>query len=176
MELFQFIYEVLIFWNPFLNKPNDAVFVDKVSNPSPTVEFLDRFIFVGNKWKPDTVLSRKFTVRFHTVGADADELRIQFFKFFQIPLEGNDFIGSDRRKYSKIKRQHDVFLALEICQLNFSLSRVSTKQGGFVAHIEPERLCRYPQKIQNDKRHQQDNPCFLHLFLPYGATKCIIDH
>ena len=45
MELFQFIYEVLIFWNPFLNKPNDAVFVDKVSNPSPTVEFLDRFIF-----------------------------------------------------------------------------------------------------------------------------------
>jgi hypothetical protein len=144
LELFQSIYEVLIFWNPFLNKPNDAVFVDKLSNPSPTVEFLDRFIFVGNKREPDTVISRKFIVRLHTVGANADELRIQFFKFFQIPLEGNDFIGSDRRKYGKIKRQHDVFLALEICQLNFSLSRVSTEQGGFVAYIEPERLCRHP--------------------------------
>ena len=36
MQLFQFIYEVLIFWNPFLNKPNDAVLVDKVSTPSPS--------------------------------------------------------------------------------------------------------------------------------------------
>ena len=127
MELFQFIYEVLIFWNPFLNKPNDAVFVDKVSNPSPTVEFLDRFIFVGNKWKPDTVLSRKFTVRFHTVGADADELRIQFFKFFQIPLEGNNFIGSDRRKYGEIERQNDVFLAQKIRRLNFPLGGIPTE-------------------------------------------------
>ena len=93
MQLFQFIYEVLIFWNPFLNKPNDTVLVDKVSNPSPTVEFLDRFIFVGYKREPDTVLSRKFTVRLHTVGADADDLCIQFFKFFQITLEGKDFIG-----------------------------------------------------------------------------------
>ena len=144
MELFQFIYEILIFWNPFLNKSNDTAFVDKVSNPSTTVEFLDCFIFVGNKREPDTVLSRKFTVRLHTVGADTDYLCIQFFKFFQIPLEGNNFIGSDRRKYGEIERQHDVFLALEVCQLNFSLSRVSTEQGGFVAHIEPERLCRHP--------------------------------
>jgi hypothetical protein len=36
LQLFQLIYEVLIFWHPFLNKPNDAAFVDKVSNPSPS--------------------------------------------------------------------------------------------------------------------------------------------
>ena len=97
-----------------MNKPNDATLVDKVSNPSPTVEFLYRFNFVGNKREPDTVLSRKLTMRLHTVGANADDLCIQFFKFFQIPLEGNDFIGSDRRKYGEIERQHDVFLALVI--------------------------------------------------------------
>ena len=80
-ELSQFFYEILIFRNPFLKKPNNTVFVDKVSDPSPIVEFLDRFIVVGNKWKADTVLSCKFTMRLHTVGADADELRVQFFKF-----------------------------------------------------------------------------------------------
>jgi len=122
-----------------LNEADDAALVDKVSNPPSTVEFLDRFIIVGYKRKTNAVLVRKFTVRFHTVPADADYLCIQSFKFFQIPLEGNDFISSDRRKYGKIKRQYDVFLAEIICQLNFPLGGVPTEQRRVVTHIEPER-------------------------------------
>lgn len=61
------------------------------------------------------------------VGADADDLGVQFLKFFQITLEGKDFVGSDRRKDSEIERQHDVFLTDIIGQLNYTLSGISTE-------------------------------------------------
>ena len=95
LELFQFIHEILVFRNAFLNKPDDAALVDQVGHPSTTVQFLDRFVFIGNERKRDTVLVCEFSVCLHAVGASADNLCIQLFKLFQITLEFNEFIRSD---------------------------------------------------------------------------------
>lgn len=110
-KLFELIQEFLVVRNAFLDKPNHTAIVDEVGNPSPTVEFLDRFIFVGNKREIDAVLRGEFSMCFQAVRADPDYLCIRFFEFFQITLEGNELIGSDRRKRCEIKRQHNVFLS-----------------------------------------------------------------
>jgi len=110
-----------------LNEPDDAALVNQVGDSATAVEFFDHFIIVGYKRKPNAVLGCKVTVRFHTVSADTDDLCIQFFKFFQIPLEGNNFIGSDRRKYGEIERQNDVFFAQKIRRLNFPLGGIPTE-------------------------------------------------
>ncbi len=110
-----------------MNEPDDAALVNKIGNPSPTVELLDRFVIIGYKRKPDAVLCRKFLMRFYTVTADTDNLCIPFFKFFQITLESNNFISSDRCEYGEIERQNDVLLSNKICQLNLPFRGITAK-------------------------------------------------
>jgi hypothetical protein len=53
----------------------------------------------------------EFHIGIQAVGADADDLRVQLLKCFQITLEVNQFVGSNRREGGKIECQNDVFLA-----------------------------------------------------------------
>lgn len=91
-----------------MNKADDTGFVNQISHPSSPVQLLDSSVFVGNKRKINVVLNRELSVRRDAVGADANDFCIQLFECFQIPLEVNEFIGSDRRKSGKIERQYDI--------------------------------------------------------------------
>ena len=53
-----------------------------------TVQFSNGLVLVGNEWKFDSILVNKPLVFLNTVAANTEDLRIQFRKFFQIPLEG----------------------------------------------------------------------------------------
>ena len=137
LQLLQSIQEVGIIWNPFLDVLDDAIFVDKIGDPSPTITFLDRFICIGNERKADAVFSCKFLVGLQAVSADPDDLCVHFFKFFQNPLEVKKFIGSDRRKHGKIQCQYNIFLADEISRLNHALGRITVERRGFITHRHP---------------------------------------
>jgi hypothetical protein len=65
-----------------------TLFVNQIGNPSPTVQFSNGFAFIGNERKFDPILVDESLIFLHTIAAYADDLRIQFCKFFQITLEG----------------------------------------------------------------------------------------
>lgn len=127
MEFSELFHKLRVFRNAFFNEADDTALINQIGNSPPSIEFLNRFIIVGYERKTDHVLFRKFVVCIDAVCADANDLGIQCIKFFQIPLEGYDFVGSDRRKDSKIERQNDIFLTDIIRQLNFTLSGISTE-------------------------------------------------
>ena len=138
LQLFQSIQEVSIVRNTFLDVLDDAIFVDNIGHPPPTVKFLDHFIRIGNEWKIDTVFGCKFSVCLQTVSAGPDDLCVQFFKFFQIPLEVKEFIRSDRCKHGKIQCQYNIFLADEISQPNHTLGGISTERRGFITYLHAQ--------------------------------------
>jgi hypothetical protein len=138
IQLLQPLEKFVVVRNAFLDKPDQAVFVDQVGHPAPAVFLLDGPVFVGHKGKVNPVFIGEPFIRHEIVAADPDHLSIQGSKFFQIPLEGNQLVGSDRGKRGEIKGQHNIPLTAEIRQLNFSPGRRAAEMGGFVPDFEAQ--------------------------------------
>ncbi len=90
-------------------------------NTTITIAHLYYFTAVRNKWKFNIAFLNEFEIVFHAVRADSDNLSIQFLKFFQIPLEGNQFISSDRSEYRIVESKNDIFFTEKIIKGNLPL-------------------------------------------------------
>jgi len=141
LELFQRIQKILIFRNTLLNKPNCPIFVNKVRHSSSTVKLFNLFPLIGDERKINSILHCKFKNRLYTIIADTDNLCIQLYEFFQIPLEGNEFVGSDRCKSGKIERYHNIFPPEIVRKLNVPPGRIPTAIWCSVPNIERKSYC-----------------------------------
>lgn len=100
---------------------NYTALVYQVGNTTRTITLFYSSIAVRYEWKFNIVFLSEFEIVFHAVCADSDNLGIQFLKFFQIPLEGNQFISSDRSKYRIVESKNDIFFTDKIIKGNLPL-------------------------------------------------------
>jgi len=111
----------------FIDVLNDPILIyykcGSISEPLFFVE--DAVLFhhgsfeIAEEWKCDADVLSKTAVGGNTVDADSKNLSVGAFEFGDISLIRLQFLRSTTRKREHIKRQHHIFLSLEIAQFHF---------------------------------------------------------
>jgi hypothetical protein len=136
---FQLFDKIGIVGHPFLNETDLAALVNQIGHSSAAIAFFDLFFRVRHKRKLDVFFVDEFPEGFHAVSADANDLCIRFFKFFQITLEVYEFVPSDRCEYGEIERQDDVLLSGVGLQGYRSLGGIAGECRRFVTGVKAKR-------------------------------------
>jgi hypothetical protein len=136
---FQSFDKIGIVGHPSLNKADLAALVNQIGHSSAAIDFFDLFARVRHKRKLDAFFVDEFHEGFHVVSADANDLCIRFTKFFQITLEVDEFVPSDRCEYGEIERQNDVLLSVVGLQGYLSLGGIAAECRRFVTDVKAKR-------------------------------------
>ena len=111
----------------FVDVLDDAFFIDQEGGAiSKALLFVeDAVLFyhgsfeIAEEWKCDADVLSKTAVGGNTVDADSENLSVSSFELGDISLIRLQFLRSTTRKREHIKRQHHIFLSLEIAQFHF---------------------------------------------------------
>jgi hypothetical protein len=108
LEFVQFLQQALVIGHSFHDEADDPLPVDQIGNASALKKPAYLTGRIIDQRKGYSVFLAELLVGLDGIAADAQNLSVALAKGFQIPLESDQFVASDRGEISKVEGEDDI--------------------------------------------------------------------